>query len=173
MPLQAIFGISILFSFLAWGGFTARYFWPALHRMSRIDALRALLTLHTFRFVGMSFLVPGVVSPSLSRAFSVPAAYGDVAAAILALLALATLPGRAGLVLTWIFSVWGTLDLLNAFFEGSRIGLPVEQFGAAFYIPTLIVPLALITHGLVFRLLLQRNEATAARPDRAVTAAPA
>src|SRR5215475_3094097 len=118
MPPQALFGISIAFSFIAWGIVTARYFWPELRGWSRIDALRPLLMLHSFRFIGLAFLVPGVVAPELSGAFARPAAYGDLIAAVLALLALMTLRSRLGILFVWIFNVWGTADLLYAFYAG-------------------------------------------------------
>src|SRR5262249_36924876 len=89
MPPQALFGISIALSFLAWGIIAARSLWPALRSQPRVRALQPLLLLHSFRFVGLAFLVPGVVSPDLPAAFARPAAYGDLIAAVLALLALA------------------------------------------------------------------------------------
>jgi hypothetical protein len=157
MPQMALYGIGIAFSFLAWGVVTAQYFWPELRRRSRADALRPLLLLHGFRFVGMSFLVPGVVSPDLPVQFARPAAYGDLMAAVLALLTLAALPSRLGLALAWVFNLWGTADLLYAFYQGNQVGVEPGQLGAAYFIVTLLVPLLFITHGLVFRLLLQRD----------------
>jgi hypothetical protein len=125
------------------------------HR-SRAEALRSLLLLHCFRFVGLSFLVPGVVAPGLPPAFAGPAAYGDLIAAILALLALtAGLQTRLGLALVWLFNLWATADLLYAFYQGNQVGLEPGQLGAAYFIVTILVPLLFITHGLVFRLLLQ------------------
>jgi len=151
---------AITFSLIAWGMVTAQYIWPALRLRPRAEALRPLLTLHSFRFIGLAFLVPGVVSPDLPSAFAHPAAYGDIIAATLALLALISLPSASGVVITWIFSVWGTADLLNAFYQANHAGVMPGQFGAAYFIPTLIVPLLLITHGLAFRILLQhQNEA--------------
>ena len=162
MPQLALYGISIAFSFLAWGLVTAWYIWPELRRRSRADALRPLLLLHGFRFLGLAFLMPGIVSPDLSADFARPAAYGDLIAAILALLALAV--GRwmkSEITLVWIFNLWGTGDLLYAFYQGNRVGLEPGQLGAAYFIVTILVPLLFITHGLVFRLLLQ-GEAVAA-----------
>jgi hypothetical protein len=104
----------------------------------------------------LAFLIPGVVSPGLPSAFAYPAAYGDLATAVLALLAIATLPGRLGIVLVWAFNLLGTADLLNAFYQGNRAGIDPGLQGAAYFIPTLLVPLLLITHGLVFRLLMAR-----------------
>jgi hypothetical protein len=105
----------------------------------------------------LSFLVPGVVSPDLPIAFARDAAYGDIVAAILALLALTALRSRLGIALVWVFNIWGSLDLLNAFYQANGAGLLPGQLGAAYFIPTAIVPLLLITHGLVFRVLLQHD----------------
>ena len=161
MQVQLVFGISVAFGFIAWGVVAALYVWPELQARSRIDALRPLLALHGFRFIGLSFLVPGVVSPDLPIAFVRDAAYGDIVAAILALLALAALRSRLGIALVWIFNIWGSLDLLNAFYVANVNGLLACQLGAAYFIPTAIVPLLLITHGLVFRILLQHRRAPA------------
>jgi hypothetical protein len=78
-------------------------------------------------------------------------------ACLLALATLATLRSKVGLLVLWMFNLWGTTDLLFAYYQG-LIGapFPVTAFGAAFYIPTVLVPLLLITHGLVFRMLLTR-----------------
>ena len=113
---------------------------------------------HTFRFVGLSFLVPGVVAASLPSAFAAPAAYGDLIAALLAMAAIFALVKRVtwAIPLVWLFNVWGTGDLLNAFYQAQiRVGLSPELLGAAFYIPTLVVPPLLVIHGLIFRLLVQ------------------
>jgi hypothetical protein len=147
-----------------WGVVAALYIWPELRRRPRVGALRPLLVLHGFRFAGLAFLVPGVVSPDLPTAFARDAAYGDLIAAILALLALATLHSKVGIVVVWVFNIWGSLDLLNAFYQANLAKLMVGQLGAAYFIPTAIVPLLLITHGLIFRILLQRD-ARSAQPS--------
>ena len=158
MPPLALFGISVALSFVAWGIVVARYLWPALRNQPRARALRPLLLLHSFRFVGLTFLVPGVVSPDLASAYARPAAYGDLIAALLALLALAALPIGLGIVLAWVFNLWGSADLVYAFYQGLiGVGIEPSQLGAAYFIPTVLVPLLLITHGLMFRLLLQRD----------------
>ena len=161
MDVQLLFGISVAFGFVAWAVVTVFYIWPELRNRSRIEALRPLLTLHGFRFIGLSFLVPGVVSADLPIAFARDAAYGDVVAAILALLALTALRSKLGIALVWVFNIWGSLDLLNAFYVANATGLWAGQLGAAFFIPTAIVPLLLITHALVFRILLKHDGPTA------------
>jgi hypothetical protein len=154
MQTQLAFFVSIAFSLIAWGIVTARYIWPELRLRQRAEALRPLLILHSFRFIGLAFLVPGVVSPDLPSAFAHSAAYGDIIAAILALLALISLPSASGVVIAWIFNLWGTADLFNAFYQANHAGLMAGQLGATYFIPTFIVPLLLITHGLAFRILL-------------------
>jgi len=160
MPSIALFGISILFAFIAWAIVLRQYAWPLLCGKSRADALRPILMLHSFRFMGLAFLIPGVVSHNLPSTFARPAAYGDLATAIMALLALATLRSPVGIVLVWVFNIWGSVDLLNAFYQAGKAGLEPGQQGATYFIPTVLVPLLLITHVLVFRLLLRsgRND---------------
>jgi hypothetical protein len=157
MSQQLCFFVSIVFSLIVWGIVATRYIWPKLRLWQRAEALRPVLILHSFRFIGLAFLVPGVVSADLPSVFAHSAAYGDIIAATLALLSLLSLPGRAGVVITWMFNLWGSLDLLNAFYQANRAGLLAGQLGATYFIPTLIVPLLLITHGLAFRILVQHQ----------------
>jgi hypothetical protein len=115
--------------------------------------------------MGLAFVVPGVVSAQLPAAFARPAAYGDLATAVLALLALATFGTRTGTAPAWIFNMFGTADLLFAFYQGNRISLSNTPglLGAGFFIVTVLVPLLLITHGLAFRILLRTNPAQSQR----------
>jgi hypothetical protein len=163
MPQQLAFFTSIVFSFIAWSIVTARYIWPKLRPRPWAEAMRPLLMLHTFRFVGLAFLVPGVVSADLPTVFSRAAAYGDLIAATLAVLALLSLPRRAGVGIAWIFNVWGAADLLNAFYQAGHAGLVPGQLGASYFLPTFVVPLLLITHGLAFRILVQHENGSAIR----------
>jgi hypothetical protein len=166
MSQQLCFFVSIAFSFSVWGIIAARYIWPKLRRLQRSEALRPLLILHSFRFIGLAFLIPGVVSPDVPSAFAHSAAYGDIVAGTLALLSLVLLPRVIGVVTAWIFNWWGLADLLNAFYQANDAGLVAGQLGATYFIPTLVVPLLLITHGLVFRILLQHQSESAMRENR-------
>jgi hypothetical protein len=104
MNILAIFGISVLMSMVSYGIAAQLYVWPRLRSMERNRALAPLLAPHFLRFVGLSFLVPGVVSPSLPAAFAIPAGYGDLVAGILAIVATLTLVTGA----SWaIAAVWG------------------------------------------------------------------
>jgi len=167
MPSPVLFGISVAFGLAAWGAVTWHYIWPALKERPSPENLKPILLLHGFRFLGLAFVVPGVVSPELPATFAQPVAYGDFITATLALLALAALGTRSGTVLTWAFNTFGTADLLFAFYLGSRIALPDNQglLGAGYFILTAYVPLLLITHGLAFRMLLRAN-AIASSPSK-------
>jgi len=171
MSSPALFGISVAISFVAWGAVAWHYIWPALKERPSTEALKSILLLHGFRFVGLAFVVPGVVSADLPAAFARPAAYGDLTTAILALLALATLGTRTGTVLTWAFNTIGTADLLFAFYQGNRTSLANTPglLGAAYFIVIALVPLLLITHGLAFRMLL-RTKAVVLSPHKVRTA---
>src|SRR5215831_5220882 len=156
MPSPALFAISVTFGLAVWGAVAWLYIWPALREHPSPENLKPILLLHGFRFLGLAFLAPGVVSPALPAAFAQPVAYGDLASAILALVALASLGTRGGASATWVFNTFGMADLLFAFYLGGRISLPDAQglLGAGYFILTGYVPLLFITHALVFRILL-------------------
>ena len=155
MDVQAIFGLQFLLSLLAWGtlvGFLLNAWFASkpLHQ-----ALLLLSLPHAFRHVGMVFLVPGVVDQPLPASFANAAAYGDLATGVLALLAVVALRSKWSLAipLVWLFNVVGTVDLANAL----RHVDVAPRFGAAWYIPTMLVPLLLVTHFLMFKRLLART----------------
>jgi len=132
--------------------------WPRIEALSLTQALICLVAPHMFlRFIGLSFLVPGVVSPLLPREWAAPAAYGDLVAGILAMVATAALAAGTAWETSavWVFNVVGAGDLLYAFYKGARIRLDPGALGAAFYIVTAIVPLLLATHVLIFALLIR------------------
>ncbi len=156
MDPRAIFGINILMSFVSSVVIAKLYVWPRLRTMNRYDSLIRLVAPHMFlRFIGLSFLVPGVVSSRLPAAFAVPAGYGDFVAGVLAIIATVALSRRAAwaIVIVWLFNIWGAADLLFAFFQGARTQLDPGTLGAAFFIVTAIVPPLLVTHALIFRVL--------------------
>src|SRR5689334_16926175 len=115
----ALFGLSILMSFLAFSIVAKLFIWPRLRAMGQTDALIPLVVPHIFRFAGLSFLIPGVVSPTLSPSFAVPAGYGDLVAAVLAGIATLALAARASwaVAVVWVFNVLGAVDLLAAYYQ--------------------------------------------------------
>jgi hypothetical protein len=154
MNSQQIFGLQVLLSFLVYGLVARWYVTPRLARLPRDAALQPLLVLHATRHMGMVFLVPTVVGPALPASFAVPAAYGDLLAGLLALAAIVALRARSriALPLTWLLNVIGLLDLIHAFYQGLANDV---QLGAAYFIPTFVVPALVVTHVMIFRLLVR------------------
>ncbi len=155
MTTLQIFGLQFLLSLVVYGLIARWYLAPRLAALPLPSALSPLLFLHAFRHLGMVFLVPTVVGPSLEPAFAVPAAYGDLLAALLAVLAIVALRSRwpIALPLVWLFSVVGTIDLVNALARGIRLNV---SLGAAYYIPTFVVPALFVTHAMIFVMLVRR-----------------
>jgi hypothetical protein len=158
MPTNLVLPISISLSLLSWSLITYWYIHPRLQQHGPQKVLQPILLLHSFRYVGLMFLLPGVTSGVLDARFANPAAYGDLIAALLALLALGSIRMRISWApgLVWVFNIWGMADLLNAVMRG-LIYVPEEQFGAAFWIPATLVPPLLVTHVYVFIVLLKNR----------------
>ena len=148
MDMLAIFGLQIFLSLVLYSLLAKWFLAPWLKGMTQRQGLFWLTLPHATRHVGMVFLVPGVVSQSLPSSFSVAAAYGDLAAGVLALLVLVALRSRwsGTTALVWLFNVVGTVDLFNAL----RHAEAVPHLHAAWYIPTFWVPLLLVTHFMIF-----------------------
>lgn len=157
MSPQMIFNSSLILGYVAWLLCFSAYVWPKLRSMNSMSAQRAIATLHSFRFFGLVFLVPGVVGPNLPAGFAVFAAYWDLATGLLAILALLTVRIRP---LFWLlvaaFNIVGTIDLIFDYRHAISFGLREMpgQLGAAYIIPILIVPMLMITHLTAFYLLL-------------------
>jgi len=156
MSTQQIFGLQFVLGLLLYGLIARWYVAPRLAIPPLPAALTPLLFLHASRFLGMVFLVPSVTGGPLPPEFAVAAAYGDLLAALLAFASIAAL--RIGwtmaIALIWVFNLVGSLDLINALFQGLRHDV---QLGAAYYIPTVAVPALLVTHTMIFAMLLTRR----------------
>jgi hypothetical protein len=167
MSPTIIFQLQLVLGYVAWLLCFGAYIWPRLNAMSRIGAQRAIATLHSFRFFGLVFLVPGVVGPDLPAGFTTFAAYADFATGLLAMLALLTVRVRP---LFWLsvvaFNVVGMVDLVTDYYHAVRLDIPsmAGQLGAAYAIPIVYVPLLMITHVAAFYLLLRSQPAEAKTP---------
>jgi hypothetical protein len=158
MPTELVFQTHLVLGYVAWLLVFAVYIWPRLRTMDRIAAQRAIATLHSFRFFGLAFLVPGVVSPALPPTFAAFVAYGDFATGVLALLALMTVKIRP---LFWLFvtafNIVGFADLISAYYHAIQLNVPANagEMGAVYWVPVLYVPILMITHLTAFYLVLR------------------
>jgi hypothetical protein len=171
MSPTTIFDIHLLLGYVPWLLCFGAYFWPKLKAMDRIEAQRAIATLHSFRFFGLVFIIPGVVGPNLPAGFAEFAAYGDFATGLLAMLALLTVRMRP---LFWLlvvaYNVVGAADILIDYYHGTMLNLPAGQLAATYWIPIIYVPLLMITHVAAFYLLMRpRSETDRAAAGDTVT----
>jgi hypothetical protein len=160
MSPAVIFQIHLVLGYVPWLLCFGTYVWPRLKAMDEIAAQRAIATLHSFRFFGLVFLIPGVVGPNLPAGFASFAAYGDFATGLLAMLALLSIRMRP---LFWLFvvafNVVGTADIIVDYYHGNQLGLPdlAGELGAGYAIPIIYVPALMITHIAAFYLLARRR----------------
>jgi hypothetical protein len=160
MSPETIFQIQLALGYVAWLLCFGVYVLPRLQAMDRVEAHRAIATLHSFRFFGLVFILPGVVGPHLQPGFASFAAYWDLATSLLAILALLTVRVRP---LFWLFviafNLVGTTDLILDYYHAIQAGLPAVagQLGAAYAIPVLYVPALMISHVIAFYLLMRRQ----------------
>jgi hypothetical protein len=165
MSPATIFRIHLVLGYVPWLLCVGAYVWPWLKAVDRVEAQRAIATLHSFRFFGLVFILPGVVGPDLPAGFATSAAYGDFATGVLAVLALLTVRVRP---LFWLFvvafNVVGAADIIIDYYNGNRFDLPAlaGALGAGYAIPIVYVPLLMITHVIAFYFLV-RPRARAAR----------
>ena len=133
------------------------YLIPKLHQLDASDIVLPILLLHAMRHLGFMFLAPGAVYYGMPSEFATRAAYGDLLAAVLALIAIAavTSKSRVARPLVALFNVAGTLDLIIAI-TLSRIYGAAAFMGPAYWIPAFWVPALLVTHYVVFLLLGKR-----------------
>jgi len=166
MSPETVFRIHLVLGYVAWLLCFGVYVLPRLKSMDRAEAQRAIATLHSFRFFGLVFILPGIVGPNLPAGFAAFAAYGDFATGALAMLALLTV--RIG-PLFWAFVVAfnlvGVADIILDYYHAIQVNLPAlaGELGATYAIPIIYVPLLMITHGVAFYLLVRpRPEAARA-----------
>lgn len=164
MPSELVFLLQLILGYVAWGLCYSVYIWPKLKSMTPFDAQRAIATLHSFRFFGLVFILPGVVGPHLPHTFAECAAYGDFATGILAILALLTARTSP---LFWFFvvafNVVGAIDLNVDYYQAIQADLPARagELGALYAIPIVYVPVLMITHVAAFYLLLRSKPSLA------------
>lgn len=153
-----IFRIHLVLGYVAWLLCFSVYILPKFGSLNRIEAHRAIATLHSFRFFGLVFILPGVIGSNVPAGFSTFAAYADFATGLLAMLALLTVRIRP---LFWSFVVAfnfvGAADIVIDYYHAIRSGLDTMpgQFGATYFIPIIYVPLLMITHAVAFYWLVR------------------
>jgi hypothetical protein len=167
MSPATIFNLHLILGYVPWLLLFGTYILPRLKAMEPFEAQRAIATLHSFRFFGLVFILPGVIGPHLPAAFGNFAAYGDFATGILAMLALlATRIRPLFWTLVVAFNLVGAADILIDYYHGNQIDLPSlsGQLGATYWIPILYVPILMITHVVALYGLARARSVAAVAP---------
>jgi hypothetical protein len=164
MSQETLFRLHLVLGYVAWLLCFGAYIWPRLKLMDRVEAHRLIATLHSFRFFGLVFILPGVIG-NVPADFATFAAYGDLATGLLAMMALLTVRMRP---LFWFFvvafNVVGVADLIANYYHAVQLNLAAiaGQLGATYAIPIIYVPLLMITHVGAFYLLARPSHQQAA-----------
>jgi len=148
--------VNLLFNILVFWIAAKLYVFPRLNELQPRVVLMPILLLHSTRHLGLMFLAPGSTYPGLSRAFTYPAAFGDLLAAVLALVALAAVVKNwsSARFLVWVFALEGTIDLINAI-ALAQLHETAAFMGPAYWIPAFWVPALLVTHYITFVVLVR------------------
>ena len=167
------FFISYLVAFLVFALIAKWYVWPAIKDRSPKIALTPLLLYACLRVNGLMFLMPGLVSPELPKAFAVPTAYGDLSAVVLALIALASVrtASAAAVPMLWLFNIVGLLDLIYANISTFKDHVDPAQLGASYYLAVINVPAMVVVHIVIFAYLVRHraNKSIRWAPELAVS----
>jgi hypothetical protein len=154
-----LFGIQFTLSLVAYALIAFWYVVPRLSRLPLEAALVPLLWVHAFRIIGGTILAPDAVDAGVPMAFRVMIGYGDMATALLALLALIALRTRfsGAIALVWLFIIVGMLDTINAIIQSMRDSVFNYALGVNWVIVTMYVPALLVSSLLIFMQLLNPN----------------
>ena len=130
------------------------YLLPRLGELRPRSILLPILLLHSLRHLGLMFLTRGATYVGMPPQFAYPAALGDLIAALLAFVSIPAVAKdwKAGRPMVWVFTIFGTLDLLLAITLATIYQAPVYM-GPAYWIPAFWVPALLVTHYVTFIVL--------------------
>jgi hypothetical protein len=132
------------------------YVLPKLNQLAPRSILLPILLLHALRHLGLMFLAPGATYAGIPQEFARPSAFGDLVAALLAVVAIPAVATSSRLAkpLVWIFNLEGTVDLIAAI-ALANTHKAAPWMGPAYWIPAFWVPALLVTHYITFLVLLR------------------
>ena len=157
-----LFGIQFTLSLVAYALIAFWYVVPGLSGLPREKALMPLLWIHAFRIVGGTILAPGSVDARVPMGFRAMIGYGDLATAVLALLALIALRTRfpGAIALVWLCIIVGTVDTVNAIIQSTLDSVFSYPLGLNWVIVAMYVPALLVSSLLIVLQLLRPNRST-------------
>lgn len=151
------------FSLIVFGLLAIWYVYPWIKKQARPQAFVPLIGVHLFRNIGLMALAPGMAVPEVSISIYEQMAYGDFISAILALIAIFLIRSQKSMAIAlgaiWIFNIFGFADVLHAMNLAIEHGLANLPMGPTWLVGVFYVPLLIVSHLMIFFMLLKRNSA--------------
>jgi hypothetical protein len=129
---------------------------PPIRRWVLAVDLRALIAFHVIRFFAALYFLVDFKAGTLSPDFALPAACGDMAVAIAAVIILLLPRLRSSRTALLFWNIAGLIDIVFVVITAFRIGLrdwssmaPLRELPLGL-LPTFIVPLVIASHVLIF-----------------------
>ena len=148
--------------------------WPALQRRPTEDALVPLFLVHALRYLPLTAFAPGQVDARLPMDAMGAIAWGDLGAAVLALIAALALRYRwtGAIAVAWFVNIVASLDWLYAGYVAASRGVATFPMGGNWYIMNEYAPAIGVVHVLIFLRLLRTAPVAASHGSR-LPASPA
>src|SRR5262249_28171219 len=139
------------------------YIAPALRARPVNDALVPLFLVHALRYLPSSAFAPGQIDPRVPGDAMSAIAFGDLASAVLALLAAVFLHYRwtGAIAVAWIVNIVTSIDWLYAGFLAASRQLVTYPLGGNWYIISYYVPVIGVIHVMIFARLKRARDAAA------------
>lgn len=151
--LQIFLSLVVYFLIMKW------YIGPRLSNLRLFQALVVLLFIHSFRHIGLTILIPSIADSDIPNSFITFYAFGEyfVAAFAVACLIGLTVQFRGSIVLVWLFNIAGTLLVIYSWIQFYSMDITQYRLGTFWYIPTFFMPALLVSHYVIFMLLIKRK----------------
>jgi hypothetical protein len=159
-----LFLVQFVWFLIVWSAIGLIFVNPRLRGATPDRALSVWVVPQLFRVLGLGLLVPNL-SPNMPQSFAVATAAGDGLTAVLALASLVALHRQwvAARPVVWACNVIGSCDLVIGLTHAARI--EAAQFlGAQWFVPAVLVPLMIVSHVMVFRILLAQGRRVPGAP---------
>ncbi|HMF97560.1 MAG TPA: hypothetical protein VKE96_24840 [Vicinamibacterales bacterium] len=170
MSPTALFGVQFTFSLVVFAAVAVWYIGPALRSRPVTDALVPLFLVHALRYLPSSAFAPGQIDPRVPADAMSAIAFGDLASAVLALLAAVFLHYRwtGALAVAWVVNVVTSIDWLYAGFLAASRQLVTYPMGGNWYIINYYVPVIGVIHVMIFARLLEEARLRGRRAGAAI-----
>ena len=159
MSPTSLFGVQFTLSFILASIVGKWYVAPALGRLPVKAALVPLFLVHVLRYLPSTAFAPGQVDADIPAYAMAAISYGDMASAVLALIAALLLrySTRGAIAVAWLVNTVTSLDWLHASFLAVSNHLATYRMGGNWYIMAYYVPVIGVAHVMIFARLVRHS----------------